>query len=85
MLKQRNLVDIYYALANFNISKEYNGIKEGTGDAAKINRPTLVLQSKNDLVVSEKMALDIKNDISENAKLVYLEQLLRVVTEFLEE
>ncbi len=97
MFKQRNLVDVYYSLANFNISKEYNDIKEGTGDAAKINRPTLVLQGKNDLVVSEKIAQNIKNDIGQNAKLVYLagcghspmtddlEQLLKVVSEFLEE
>ncbi|WP_408955092.1 alpha/beta fold hydrolase [Natroniella sp. ANB-PHB2] len=94
-LKQRNLVDVDYALANFNISSEYNGVKEGNGRAEKIIAPTLVLWGTNDQVVPEQMALDIVNDIGDNTHLVYLddcghspltddlEQVITVVTDFI--
>lgn len=95
MLTQRNLVDVDYALATFNISNEFNGIKSGDKRAATIQCPTLVLWGENDLVVPEQMALDIKRDIGENAQLVYLKncghspliddlkQLITVVENFL--
>ncbi|UYO99630.1 alpha/beta hydrolase [Oceanotoga sp. DSM 15011] len=73
MLNQRNLVDVDFALAIFNISEESNGIISGNAKAKKIKCPVLILWGKNDIVVPEKMALDIKNDIGENAKLHYLE------------
>ena len=97
MFTQRNLVDVDYALAHFNISDENNGLEEGTGKAKNIGVPTLVLWGSNDKVVPERMAKNINNDIGENAELVYLkdcghspliddiEQLLEKVTEFLEE
>lgn len=95
MLTQRNLVDVDYALATFNISEAYNGIKQGDGRAENIKCPTLILWGENDLVVPEKMALDILNDIGEKAKLVYLkncghspiiddlDQLIKVIKNFL--
>ncbi|PNS00739.1 3-oxoadipate enol-lactonase [Petrotoga miotherma DSM 10691] len=94
MLTQRNLVDVDYALATFNISDDYNGIKQGDGRAKSIKCPTLILWGENDLVVPEQMALDIQNDIGENAKLIYLKncghsplvddlhQLIKVVKNF---
>ncbi|PNR90986.1 alpha/beta fold hydrolase [Petrotoga sp. HWHPT.55.6.3] len=39
MLTQRNLVDVDYALATFNISDDYNGIKQGDGRAKNIKCP----------------------------------------------
>ena len=96
MLKQRNLVDVDYALATFNISMEHNGVKAGNSAVTKIKAPTLILQGKNDQVVPAQMALDIKKDIGEKARLVYLEncghspltddleQLLKNITDFLE-
>jgi len=66
-------VDIDYSLQYFNISNDFNGVINGTGEAAKIKCPVLILWGKNDLVVPEYMALDIKKDIGENAELVYLE------------
>jgi len=95
MFTQRNLVDVDYALAHFNISDEYNGLEEGNGKAKKIKAPTLVLYGKQDKVVTEQMAKDIKNDIGQNAKLEYLkncghspliddlDQLLKKVLNFL--
>ncbi len=97
MLTQRNLVDVDYALATFNISNEFNGVKQGDNRASKIKCPTLILWGENDLVVPKQMALDIKADIGNNATLVYLkkcghspliddlEQLVKVVENFLEE
>lgn len=96
MLTQRNLVDVDYALATFNISNKFNGVKHGDNRASKIKCPTLILWGENDLVVPRQMALDIKADIGNNATLVYLEkcghspliddleQLVKVVDNFLE-
>ncbi|GEN34455.1 intracellular short-chain-length polyhydroxyalkanoate depolymerase [Aneurinibacillus danicus] len=96
MLTQRNLVDVDYALAMFNISSETTVMGEGNGKASKITMPVLVLSGKKDRVVPEQMALDIQKDIGENARLRYLDTghsaliddlpgLVRVVTEFIEE
>jgi pimeloyl-ACP methyl ester carboxylesterase len=73
MLTQRNLPEVYQALNTFNISKHYNGLLEGTGEAERIKVPTRVLQGTRDLVVPEKMALEIIQDLGEEAELVYLE------------
>ena len=72
MFTQRNLVDVDYALAHFNISDEHNGLEDGNNKAEKIDSPVLVLYGENDKVVTEQMAKDIKNDIGKNAELVYL-------------
>jgi pimeloyl-ACP methyl ester carboxylesterase len=96
MLTQRNLVDVYHALNTFNISRQHNGLSEGTGDAERIKAPVLVLQGENDLVVPERMAIEIKRDLSDQAELIYLkncghsplvddlDQLLDVTTSFLQ-
>lgn len=97
MFTQRNLVDVDYALAHFNISNEHNGLEEGNEKAEKIKAPTLVLYGENDKVVTEQMAKDINNDIGDNATLKYLkncghspliddlEQLKTMVINFIEE
>lgn len=96
MFTQRNLVDVDYALAHFNISNEHNGLEKGNGKAEKIQVPTLILYGDNDKVVPEQMAKDIKNDIGENAQLKYLkncghspliddlDQLLNEILDFLD-
>lgn len=73
MLTQRNLVDVDYALAHFNMSHESNGVSEGTGRIDNIDIPTLVLWGRRDLVVPEYMATTTAEAIGDNAKLVYLE------------
>ena len=73
MLTQRNLVDVDYSLAHFNMSHEHNGIVQGTGDIDKIKAPTLVIQGDKDLVVPMEMAEGIAKAIGENAKLEILE------------
>ncbi len=97
ILTQRNLVDIYYSLAHFNISPEHNGLKPGNNRAAEIEAPTLVLRGDRDRVITEDMAQQTADDIGENAELVHLEgcghspliddmeQLLDVILNFIDE
>lgn len=74
IMTQRNLVDVYHALNIFNISDHHNGLVQGTGEVHKITMPVLLIQGKNDLLVTEKMANEILEDIGENARMVLLEQ-----------
>ncbi|QED47176.1 intracellular short-chain-length polyhydroxyalkanoate depolymerase [Cytobacillus dafuensis] len=96
MLTQRNYAEILHALNTFNISKEFNGLTEGTGEAEKIKIPTLVLYGDRDLVITKEMNEEIVDDIGENAFFVELkdcghspliddlEQLLQAMSEFLD-
>lgn len=73
MMTQRNLVDVDYALVTFNISREHNGVIQGSGLVDKIDIPTLVLQGDRDYVVPKEMGEDIAKAIGDNAKLTILE------------
>ena len=73
MLTQRNLVDVDYALARFNLADEHNGVAEGSRKAKRIDVPTLVLRGERDLVITEAMAEQTVADIGSNAELVVLE------------
>lgn len=72
ILKQRNLVDIDYALVHFNISDAHNGVLQGSGEISKLKTPTLVIQGEDDLVVPKSMGVEIAEAIGETAKLVLL-------------
>lgn len=73
MLKQRNLVDINFALSYFNISNEYNGLIEGTGEVDEIDIPTLIIHGDRDEVVTMEMAETNLASIGENANLKIIE------------
>lgn len=73
MMTQRNLVDVDYALVNFNMSHNHNGVVPGTGEVDKITAPTLVIEGNKDIVVPMYMAEDIKNGIGDNAELIIFE------------
>ncbi|GAB1808619.1 intracellular short-chain-length polyhydroxyalkanoate depolymerase [Priestia megaterium] len=68
-INQRNLIDINYALMRFNISNDFNGVVEGTGEVEKITIPTMVIQGDEDKMVSTRDASDIAKGIGENATL----------------
>lgn len=70
VFKQRNLLDVNYALVNFNISNEHNGVKSGTGAIDKIIAPTLVIHGLNDLIIPPNVAQEIKSGLGHKAKLV---------------
>lgn len=95
MMTQRNLIDIDYALANFNLSDQHNGLQTGNNKAEKIAVPTLILQGDQDKVVPMEMAEAIKEDIGNNAEIQILkncghspliddlDQLIEAITSFL--
>lgn len=73
ILKQRNLVDIDYALTRFNISHNHNGFVEGTGDISKISCPVTIIQGQNDYVVPMTMAKSIQEGLTSDFKYIELE------------
>ncbi len=72
-LKQRNLVDVDWALATFNMSHMHNGYTQGTKLIDKIDIPVLSFWGKKDMVILESMAVDTVKAIGENARLRILE------------
>jgi pimeloyl-ACP methyl ester carboxylesterase len=73
MLQQRNLLDVYAAMNRFNISRIDHEAGAGTGQAATIRKPTLVIRGTDDKVISQEMTLEIIEDIGYEAKLVSLD------------
>lgn len=71
-LKQRNLLDMDYALVHFNISHEHNGVAPGSGEVEAIDAPTLVLRGADDLVVTRQMSQRVVEEIAD-ARYVELE------------
>jgi len=72
ILTQRNLVDVNYALAQFNVSDRENEYGPGSGRAADADVPTLVLRGDRDLVIDEAMVEETVADLPD-ARLVELE------------
>lgn len=60
MFKQRNLVDVDYSLANFNITHESNGVIDGSGIIDEITCPVLIVHGKKDIIVPIAMADESK-------------------------
>jgi len=54
-LKQRNLVDIDWALMTFNMSDDHNGVVPGDGTAKHIKAPILNIWGQKDYVIPEVM------------------------------
>ena len=71
MLTQRNLVDIDYSLVHFNMTKEHNGVSEGSGKCDLVKAEVLILQGDRDYVVPMYMAEDI-NKYIKNSKIKIL-------------
>lgn len=95
-LTQRNLIDVFYALTHFNISPEFNGIDNGSGDVTKIQAPTLILHGDRDLVIprisAEKIARNIPNselfilpDCGHSPLIDNLDILVNQIIDFLKE
>jgi pimeloyl-ACP methyl ester carboxylesterase len=72
IIKQRNLVDIDYALVHFNISDEHNGVVQGSGEINKLKTPTLIIQGEDDVIVPKAMGIEIANAIGDVARLELL-------------
>lgn len=69
-LKQRNLFDVYYCVAKYNITDQFNGFSMGTGEIGRIKVPTIVTHGKDDLLVAEKKAEYMSEALGGETRLV---------------
>ncbi len=72
-MKQRNLVDLDWALAAFNIGHKFNGVTQGNGLVDKISCPVIAFWGDSDLVVTRAMVEETVEAIGDSARLVILE------------
>ncbi|WP_025852437.1 alpha/beta fold hydrolase [Paenibacillus ehimensis] len=71
MLTQKNLLDVYDAMNRFNMSVKDHEAGSGSGDAARLLMPTLVLWGSRDNVVTRQMTEELIEDLGE--RIVYRE------------
>ncbi len=71
-LKQRNLVDIYWALALFNMSDKHNGYTEGNNLISKIKVPVLSLWGEKDSIIPEAAAKETVEALGDKGELIVL-------------
>jgi pimeloyl-ACP methyl ester carboxylesterase len=95
-LKQRNLADADWALANLNMSDQHNMYNAGTNNISKVKAPVLHTWSTKDITVPEYMVLENVNALKKNSKLIVYEncghsplvdvpdQLTKDILEFIE-
>ncbi len=69
-LKQKNLPDADWALANLNMSNQHNFYNAGTNTISRIKCPILHTWSKQDIVVPEYMVLENVKALEGLSKLV---------------
>jgi len=63
-LKQRNLVDIYWALALFNMSNKHNGYE--------IEAPVLSFWSEKDIIIPEATVRETVEALGDKAELIII-------------
>lgn len=73
MFKQRNLVDVIFALSQFNMKHESNGCAPGSGKVDLLTMPVTILQGSKDLVVPAAWAEEIKSVLGDRATLQMFE------------
>lgn len=69
-LKQRNLVDLDWALANLNMSDEYTPYGKGDGSIKNIKCPVALTMGEKDIIVPDYMVLDNYNALGSLATLL---------------
>ena len=73
-LKQRNLIDADWALANLNMSETHNFYNAGTQNIGQIKCPVLHTWGRQDIVVPEYMVTDNFKALEKQSKLVVYDQ-----------
>lgn len=73
-LKQRNLLEIDWALANINMSDTKSSYSEGDNTIKNVKAKTLIIWSKDDIVVPYFLVEENYNALKDNAKLVVYEK-----------
>lgn len=69
-LKQRNIVDLDWALATLNMSEEHTPYGKGDGTIGNVVCPVALTMGENDVVVPDYMVLDNYNALKPNAILL---------------
>ncbi|MDD6160010.1 MAG: alpha/beta hydrolase [Oscillospiraceae bacterium] len=69
-MKQRNIVDLDWALATLNMSEEYTPYGKGDGSIKKVSCPVALTMGEKDVVVPDYMVLDNYNALKPNAVLL---------------
>lgn len=69
-LKQRNLVDLDWALATFNMSDEFTPYGAGDGSIKNIKCPVALTMGEKDIIVPDYMVMDNYNALGELATLL---------------
>lgn len=72
-LKQRNLIDADWALANLNMSAMHNFYHPGTNDITSVKVPVLHTMGKKDIIVPEYMILENIKALEEYSTLITYE------------
>ena len=92
---QRNVLDVFYALNSFNITDEFNGICEGTGQIEKIQGPCLFIHGNQDVNVKTTCSLELKEYVKQGeVKIIeggrhflfeapYMEKVAKLVKDFI--
>ncbi|MCD6543169.1 MAG: alpha/beta hydrolase [Flavobacteriaceae bacterium] len=70
-MKQRNLIDVDWALTTFNMSDSSNGVITGDGSIKNITCPVLSIWSEKDIIIPEYM-IDETVDALKNVQKVVL-------------
>jgi len=70
-MKQRNLVDVNWALANFNLSDSPNFYSKGSGKIKELKADTLILWGDRDVTVPKYMFDENTNAIKEARVIIY--------------
>lgn len=69
IMKERCLVDVVTSLAQFNITKDHNGVVEGSGRIDLIKCPVHIIHGELDLVVNLSLAHEAAKYFGDRAKL----------------
>lgn len=72
-LKQRNLIDADWALANQNMSNVHNFYNAGTNQISKVKTEILHTWGRQDITVPEYMVLENYNALQKQSKLIVYE------------
>lgn len=73
MLKQRNLVDVDYALVHFNMTDQDNGVNPGSNRLSAIKAPVLIIHGAHDLVVPLSESQKYHDYFKDQSELVVFE------------
>jgi len=70
-LKQRNIVDLDWALANLNMSEEYTPYGKGDGSIKRVTCPVALTMGEKDIVVPSYMVMENFNALADAKLLPY--------------